>query len=504
MKNLKQIFFKSNTCKLLVCSLFIIQYSLFIMPQVAEAARAQSRAAPTSRMAIANTAAPVAQPIEEIPESVPEPVAPEPAPVPQMPRLDLSHIFEEVVGNKETALAKTIRAQREAFAAAAAMESYQADLARFSSGTGNTCDSGLRKCMAERCGKDFSDCTGDGDTVWGNKIESCGRTTNCSGRELILFSAEIKADRDQNALLARFEAVERCGRQYNECILGNCSDPTCNETNIRAGRCNFDKCLSKSEGDAVIAKCRDIAERCREQDSGLAGRAMTLFAELRVDVEKEIVRWEEQLYKMREDMRNECRSISGVFDDRSLSCVFHVELTATGFESAAATRTLAAGDEYMCTPEWFGVDISTYIENAARYEREQQGAINAVMGAGMGMAAGSILSGEMSRNTATRNAQTDLDKEVCEQAGKTEWKSQLIGNGKCVCTEKDFKWNKKEKKCIEQSQCKGNDCDDDDDEDETKTSGTRNTDSTDGDKDEKKTGGLRNAASAVGNILRRN
>ena len=54
----------------------------------------------------------------------------------------------------------------------------------------NTCDLDLRKCMQNKCGDDFTGCSGDTDTSWGNKMDSCRRDTECTGEEFSAFAAD--------------------------------------------------------------------------------------------------------------------------------------------------------------------------------------------------------------------------------------------------------------------------------------------------------------------------
>ena len=358
----------------------------------AAAAPGAARPATAARLpSIRTSATPAAETPAEIPAAAEETPA-----AAQITTTDFSEMFSGQPGAIErgnSALAEQIRAQRALIDSDASSSQAKETAAALSAGTGNACDRDLRKCMQDRCGNDFSKCAGDGDTVWGDRIESCGRTTKCSGRELSVFAAEIKADRDASALLAGYNEIMTCGARFNQCMLDRC------------GGAGFRKCLSRSGEDAAINACRARAEECRTADSGLQPRARELLAALRVQAESDAVKWEQQLYAMRDEMRGECRMIGGIFDDRSLQCMFTVEMFAKDIEGPAASRVLASGLSYMCTPEWFGVDIMTYMENAARYEREQQGAINAFMGAGLGTAAGMVASGAISRAMNTQKAQ---------------------------------------------------------------------------------------------------
>ena len=185
-------------------------------------------------------------------------------------------------------LAELIRQQRAELDAQSAINTATTST---TTGGRNACDSGLRACMQEKCGTDFTNCSGDTDTTWGNKMDSCRNSIDatCTGEEYRLFAAEIKSDRDMNARLASYNAILDCGNRYNDCIVTECGT-------------TFSKCLGKSAGDAAIAKCKTIADNCTQQDSGLASRAMQVFANLRVDAEEQVQRDEQRLYELRDEM----------------------------------------------------------------------------------------------------------------------------------------------------------------------------------------------------------
>lgn len=281
-------------------------------------------------------------------------------------------------------LADLIRAQRAALDAAAAEEFSSKNTQSATAGLSN-CDSGLRACMQEKCGSNFVKCSGDGDTIWGDKMDACRRGVTCSGEEYRLFSIEIKADRDLNAKMDSYQKILDCGNAYNSCIEQQCG-------------ATFNKCLGKSAGDAAIAKCASIARDCTQQDSGLAARAMEVFATLRQDAEKQIKKDEARLYELRDTMRNRCQSLGALFDERSLDCVFTVEFWAgQPTTSLYASKKAYAGSTFDCTQGWFGVDITTFKENAYRLTREQTSATSALLGSGVGTAVGAITSGAIDR-----------------------------------------------------------------------------------------------------------
>lgn len=337
-------------------------------------------------------------------------------PEPEITIENKSSQFDEILSESSTSntdssnttLANLIAAQR------AELDSISATTtASNATTTGNSsaCDTGLRGCMREKCGNDFTECAGDTDTIWGTKMDACRNDIDatCTGEQYRLFAAEIKADRDLNAQLAAYNAIINCGNQYNDCIVTECGT-------------TFSKCLGKSAGDAAIAKCETIANNCVEQDSGLASRAMQVFANLRVDAEEQIQRDEERLYELRDEMANQCQMLGATFDERTFSCVYTVEFYAGEDTTLFASKKAYAGTSFDCTPNWFGIDVTTFMENAYRLTRSQTSASASMLGSGLGVAAGAITSGAIDRaidRQKADNALKDAQKEYEETFGES-------------------------------------------------------------------------------------
>ena len=298
------------------------------------------------------------------------------------------------------ALAEQIRRQRAALDSESAIAGASAAGAVYSNG--NACDTNLRACMQSKCGKDYSKCKGDTDTLWGTKMDACRRDLPCTGHEYQVFAAEIKADRDANARLAMYNSIIECGNNYNDCILTQCG-------------VNYNGCLGKSAGDAAISKCASIARECTQQDSGLAARVMEVFGTLRQSAEVQVQKDEQRLYALRDQMRSVCSRLGAMFDERSLDCVFTVEFYAGSGSTLYASKKAYAGDTFDCTQNWFGFDITTFKENAYRATREQTSATSAFMGAGLGAAAGMATSGMINRAIDTQKAKNALNKAKKEE-----------------------------------------------------------------------------------------
>ncbi len=351
---------------------------------------------------------------------------------------DKSSQFDDIVNSTGTdanagadSLAAQIRAQRAALDAADAANTATLR----TQGGANTCDANLRACMMEKCGKDFSKCAGDTDTLWGTKMDACRRDLPCTGEEYRLFSTEIKADRDLNAKISSYNSIIECGNRYNDCIISECGE-------------KFNKCLGKTAGDNTISNCGKIARECTEMDSGLASRTMSVFGTLRVDAEKQVARDEERLYELRDLMRDTCNRLGAMFDERTLDCVYTVNFYAGEDNTLYASKKAYAGSTFDCDQNWFGVDITTFKENAFRLTREQKSASSALLGSGLGMGVGAITSGAIDRavdrHTAER-AVKKAEKEHEELYGTDTTESNAKSNNK---TEKA---SKKAEKQAEQS-----------------------------------------------------
>ncbi len=331
-----------------------------------------------------------------------------------------------------TSLADKVRAQRELMAAKSASDEIVGHTATISAGA-NKCDSELRSCMAEKCGADFSKCASDDATIWGTKIDACRRNTTCTGHEYALLSVEILADRDHHERLSAYNTVINCGKNYNQCIIDECGT-------------NFSKCLGKTAGDHAISNCGKIAKDCQTADNGLAARVMGVFGNLRQDAERAVQADEKRLYELRTTMRGACERLGAMFDDRSLDCVYTVNFYAGNDSKLYASKKAYAGATFTCDPNWFGVDVTTFMENAFRLTREQASASAAMLGSGLGIGVGAITSGAIDRAVTTHKAKKELkdaqikhnelygtgdksDIRKCENSGG-EWNSEF---NRCDC-----------------------------------------------------------------------
>ena len=305
--------------------------------------------------------------------------------------------------SSDTELAEQIRRTRAALDAADATNTANASATKSMARGQNACDATLRACMKNKCGNDFTKCSVDTDTTWGTKMDACRRDTECTGNEYKLFASEIKADRDLNALLASYNKILDCGNRYNKCIINQCGN-------------TYSKCLGKSAGDNAISNCASIANECKSADSGLASRTMSAFATLRQGAEVQIQSDEKRLYALRDQMATVCKRLGAMFDERSLDCVYTVNFWAGDSDIPYASKKAYAGATFDCDQNWFGIDITTFKENAYRLTRSQKSATTGMLGAGVGVATGAITSGAIGRAIDTQKAKNALKDAEQEQA----------------------------------------------------------------------------------------
>jgi hypothetical protein len=147
---------------------------------------------------------------------------------------------------------------------------------------------------------------------------------------------------------------------------------------------------------------------------------MQVFGTLRQSAEVQVKKDEERLYQLRDMMAAQCNRLGAMFDERTLDCVFTVNFFADNAATPFASKKLYAGDSFDCTQNWFGVDITTYRENAQRLTREQTAASSAMLGAGLGTAAGAISSGAINRAMDRASAERAVKKEEKEVEKRAE------------------------------------------------------------------------------------
>lgn len=425
--------------KSFVATLSIIMAMFIMSVDTANAApRSGGRSAPVSagaRKSVTTAKAEIAQAAAE--ETTVE-EEPEPEPEPELIIENKSSSFESTLtsvietSSQDNSFAEQIRKQRAALAASESAGLAASAMKNAKATNSNTCDRDLRKCMADKCGKDFTKCGLDGATIFGDKLNACKTKTKCDASEFAAFAPEITADMEMNVRMGSFDNVINCGNEYNACIMNECGT-------------TYNKCLGKKVADAAIQKCSIIAKECTEADSGLANRFGIAIGKLRESAEIEAKKDEERLYSLRDLMSGACKKLGAMFDDRSFDCVYTVNFfSGKQQDTPSASRKVYAGDSFVCMQEWFGTNVTTAMENAARETRAQTAASSAMLGSGVGTAAGIISSGAMDRALETQKAKKALKKE--EKAQKADEKA-------AAKADKDAK--KAEDKANKESDCTG-------------------------------------------------
>ncbi len=435
MKKNKRFFIFSMPIILAFCSLFIACENTNAATRTATRGTAVARKNITTTATTKQTTDDVA-----IKESVTTSLEPEnttvieSSPEPEIIISNKSNQFESAISEMmessvpDNSFAEEIRRQRAALAASEASMTTSSAQKNALATNSSSCDIALRKCMTETCGNDFTKCATDGDTIFGDKLNRCRKDSNCSGEEFSLFAAEIKSDHDMNVRLSSYTKVVDCGNSYNACIVNECGT-------------TYNKCLGKANADAAIQKCGIIARECTESDSGLASRFGTAIGKLRESAEKDVKRDEERMYKLRDSMKQSCERLGAMFDERTFDCVYTINFFAGENQSTpTASRKRYAGDSFVCMQEWFGINATTYQENAYRETRSQTAASSAMLGSGLGTAAGLVSSGAIDRALDTQKAKKEL-KEECEALKARRDQLRLTpcqGNAACDAISKEL------------------------------------------------------------------
>lgn len=384
--NRAQITVNKTLCSVL-CALFIVcGIGIANAANVVARPTAVSRAPSARASAVARTL-PAPAPTVNAPESV--------AIAPVIENKSSQFSVGNVGTTNDTALSSAFAAARAA-ADASSISGIRNQESGISTGT-NTCNTLLRECMSSLCANDFSKCAGDTDTTFGRKLDGCRDKSDCSGAEYTAFAREILDDRNHNAQNATFDNTLACGTKYQKCITDICG-------------LDFSDCLGTTASNNAISKCKSTADECRQYDTGLGARMTSVFGSLRVNAEIQIARDEARLYELRDLMRKSCDTLGAVFDDRTLDCVFTVNFwTGNNLDAPTASKKLYAGSSFVCNQEWFGVDVTTHIENAGRLTREQTAASSSFLGSGAGVAAGMLSSGMIDRAIDSHKAERALD-----------------------------------------------------------------------------------------------
>ena len=140
----------------------------------------------------------------------------------------------------------------------------------------------------------------------------------------------------------------------------------------------------------------------------MPARAMEVMGTLRVNAEELVARDEQHLYELRDKMRETCGRLGALFDDRTLDCVYSINFYGGENGDLMASKKAYAGTSFNCDADWFGIDVTTFMENAARLTKSTKSATSAALGAGVGVGVGAVTSGAISRAIDTHKAKKEL------------------------------------------------------------------------------------------------
>ncbi|MBO5834009.1 MAG: hypothetical protein J6R22_03580 [Alphaproteobacteria bacterium] len=413
MKQCSNIFNKYLTA---ICGLLVLPSLFGLYPinsadaAVAQRGRATASRTPVARKSVTTTKKEPIKELEPEPETPTEPIKVETEPL----KIDLSDMADSLsdvvssIGDTDgDDLAKLIAEQKEKYSQAEQELNDKITNATIPD-TANKCYTALNTCIMEKCGTDYSKCANDSTAQFDAKMTACRGKSECSGREYELMTAEILADRDANRIIGTYETIVNAGNEYMDCIVGKCGT-------------TFQSCLGTTDGNNAIAKCKSIATKYESYDNGLAARMMTVFSNLRTDAEEKIALDEQSLYDLRDQMRAHCEQMGAAFDERTLNCIYSIEFIAGSDSTIFASKKALAGSTFICEPDWFGIDITTFRENVYRHIRSQSAATAGMLGAGVGIVGGALSSGAIERavdRTKAENATKKAEKEHSDLYGE--------------------------------------------------------------------------------------
>ena len=163
---------KNKTFFIISMPILMALCSLFLVCSFADAApRTAVRSNPVARKSVASTPAAETKTETAVTEEIADTTESEPEQI----IVNKSNQFETAVSavienssSNDDSFAEEIRRQRAALAADEASSAITLTQNSSLKNGHNVCDAGLRKCMMETCGNDFTKCATDGDTVFGD------------------------------------------------------------------------------------------------------------------------------------------------------------------------------------------------------------------------------------------------------------------------------------------------------------------------------------------------
>ncbi|MCL2629324.1 MAG: hypothetical protein FWD33_01365 [Alphaproteobacteria bacterium] len=273
------------------------------------------------------------------------------------------------------------------------------------------CATELLACVKQDCGDNLQRCFNDGDGVWSERFNRCRTRVNCSGAELSVYGKIIRDDVEVDARLWLFGQIINGNEAYSRCLQTQCATQRAAGTLLGHVAIGFNGCVTQARINQALSACRPVYDEFRQFDSNLQVRFTNMMGALRVEREKQIHALQAELDAMMPAMRNMCTSVGAVFDDRNGECAFTAifSVEADGRRYTPASRKIAPGGDFVCTEEWFGVDVTRYLMNAINRDVTAAGASAAFLGAGLGVGAASLVTAVRAGALDKKEEETKFD-----------------------------------------------------------------------------------------------
>jgi hypothetical protein len=338
----------------------------------------------------ASTARNTLTPAVQAPVAEPEAVFVEPERATESPEVDNSFVesMDSLVGGDNNVDARTAARLR-----IAERDKADASESEFLRGVANAsrskCETELNTCVIGDCGSDLQKCNDDTDAIWSARFQKCRAKTSCTGAEIGVYGDIIKEDIRVDAKISLMNLIISCNNEYSNCLQTQCATTDARSLIGGGAVVGFNGCVTQAKINSALNYCKPVYDRCRPYDSGIQARFTNMMATLRVEKEKRIAELQKELDVMLPQMRQLCRDSGASFDERSGNCVFTAFLSveAQGRRYTPASKMVMPGSQYQCTDQWFGVDVTQYLQNAIYSTIQQKSSVAALMGAGLGIGA---------------------------------------------------------------------------------------------------------------------
>lgn len=237
-----------------------------------------------------------------------------------------------------------------------------------------SCDETWRQCLqgSDVCGTNYILCTTLSPIEFSNRISVCPKKIgDCTVSNATV--KEVINNKDDYMKVSKADSILECGETMSNCIMDICGK-------------GFTKCAKSIS--VAKTNCGYIADECSRVDPALWVRTATALNFAKGQMNAEITKIENRMAEIESELRAECSKNNFAFDSSKMQCIGVVDFNAMGM--VLQSKRMSAGSVGNCSDEFFGLDITTYRQNAANETIKQKTVSNTISGAMLGMGVGSL------------------------------------------------------------------------------------------------------------------